>query len=299
MLNECARRHAAFTLIELSIVLVIIGLITGGILTGRDLIDAATVRAQISQVEKYQTAVNTFRGKYSCLPGDCSAAASFGFQPRGTFTGEGDGNGILESNCVNTAGTYTGFQVGCGENGVFWQDLSTAGLIDGVVPYTGQTGWPSTTTDYTTYLPALYTGVPNPKLGSGLNVMYVYSNGGRNYFGLSSAYKISYYLVGASNPNVTVQQAYNIDKKADDGLPQSGATTACYMNYNVSTSSAVWAAGNSLQGANGGTACTPTTTATAYLSTDCYDNGGVAGTQTYALAQNANLPNCALSFRFQ
>ena len=52
---------SGFTLIELSIVLVIIGLIVGGILTGKDLIDSAQVRAQISQIEKYQTATQTFR----------------------------------------------------------------------------------------------------------------------------------------------------------------------------------------------------------------------------------------------
>ena len=59
-----SHKSAGFTLIELSIVLVIIGLIIGGVLVGRDLIAAAQVRAQISQIEKYQTAVNTFRGKY-------------------------------------------------------------------------------------------------------------------------------------------------------------------------------------------------------------------------------------------
>jgi prepilin-type N-terminal cleavage/methylation domain-containing protein len=59
-----------FTLIELSIVLVIIGLIVGGILVGRDLISAAAVRAQISQIERYHTAANTFRTKYAYLPGD-------------------------------------------------------------------------------------------------------------------------------------------------------------------------------------------------------------------------------------
>ena len=49
---------SGFTLVELSIVLVIIGLIIGGVVVGRDLIDAATIRAQISQIEKYNTAVN-------------------------------------------------------------------------------------------------------------------------------------------------------------------------------------------------------------------------------------------------
>jgi hypothetical protein len=45
----------------MSIVLVIIGLIIGGILVGRDLIKASETRAQISQIEKYNTAVNTFK----------------------------------------------------------------------------------------------------------------------------------------------------------------------------------------------------------------------------------------------
>src|SRR5580700_8566203 len=90
---------SGFTLIELSIVLVIIGLIVGGVLVGQDLIRAAGVRATISQIEKYNTAVNTFRAKYNNqLPGDISNpdAAAFGFAARGTAPGEGDGNGIIE-----------------------------------------------------------------------------------------------------------------------------------------------------------------------------------------------------------
>src|ERR1700751_5263987 len=87
-----------FTLIELSIVLVIIGLIVGGVLVGQDLIRAAEVRATISQIEKYKTAVNTFPGKYNATPGDMNAstATAFGFATRGTNAGQGDGNGVLE-----------------------------------------------------------------------------------------------------------------------------------------------------------------------------------------------------------
>src|SRR5450432_727787 len=71
--------ESGFTLIELSIVLVIIGLIIGGVLVGQDLIKAAEIRGQITQIEKYNTAVNTFRGKYNCLPGDCVNATALGF----------------------------------------------------------------------------------------------------------------------------------------------------------------------------------------------------------------------------
>lgn len=50
---------AGFTLVELSIVLVIIGLVVDGVLVGQDLFCAAAVRATISQIEKYNTAANT------------------------------------------------------------------------------------------------------------------------------------------------------------------------------------------------------------------------------------------------
>jgi hypothetical protein len=48
----------------MSVVLVIIGLLVGGVLVGQNLIAAAGLRATISQIEKYNTAANTFRGKY-------------------------------------------------------------------------------------------------------------------------------------------------------------------------------------------------------------------------------------------
>ena len=78
-------KQKAFTLIELSIVLVIIGLIVGGVLVGQDLIKAAEIRAQVSQLEKFNTAVNTFHVKYNDIPGDIRRAAIFGMATR---TGE-------------------------------------------------------------------------------------------------------------------------------------------------------------------------------------------------------------------
>ncbi|MFO0388554.1 MAG: type II secretion system protein [Alphaproteobacteria bacterium] len=70
-------RQQGFTLIELSIVLVIIGLVTAGVLVGKDLINQAELRSIITDVEKYNTAVNTFKVKYCCLAGDCPFATDF------------------------------------------------------------------------------------------------------------------------------------------------------------------------------------------------------------------------------
>src|SRR3982751_270246 len=108
-----------FTLIELSIVLVIIGLIVGGVLVGQSLIRAAEVRAQISQTEKYNQAVHTFRSKYDSIPGDMKlgTAQAFGFNG-GTNClggkGQRDGNGIIDGNAANP------LLQGTGETAMFW-----------------------------------------------------------------------------------------------------------------------------------------------------------------------------------
>ena len=72
--------QAGFTLVELAIVLVIIGLIVGGVLVGQDLIKAATVRSTVTDIEKYNGAVTTFRSKYNGLPGDLLASKAVEFQ---------------------------------------------------------------------------------------------------------------------------------------------------------------------------------------------------------------------------
>ena len=66
-----------FSLVELSIVLVILGLLTGGILTGQSLIRAAELRSVTTEFQKYQTAMMTFRDRYMALPGDMRNATAF------------------------------------------------------------------------------------------------------------------------------------------------------------------------------------------------------------------------------
>lgn len=67
------KKHG-FSLIELSIALVIIALIVAGIVTGSELIKGAQLRGLIKETTQFASAVNTFRGKYNCLPGDCRAS---------------------------------------------------------------------------------------------------------------------------------------------------------------------------------------------------------------------------------
>lgn len=301
-----------FTLIELSIVLVIIGLIVGGILTGRDLIKSAAVRAQVSQIEKYQTAVNTFKGKYGQLPGDLSqsVATQFGFASRNLMpTPNGNLNGILEGNY-----TVNGPSLACGETGLFWMDLSQAKLVDGLFSALSNGACPGSIA-----ATAISKYMPEAKIGSG-SFVYVWSGGwaaaggggsdSRNYFGLSG---VAEPIAPMMATTLTVSQAAAIDKKMDDGLPQSGDVLAIYPNYQARDPAdnyySVWAYSFPLSGIGGG-ACGSTNTcgpvtpadsvATSPDSMSCYDNNGVSGaTEKYSLSSNAEIANCALSFRFQ
>lgn len=303
-MRNTAHTNAGFTLIELSIVLVIIGLIVGGILSGQDLINAARIRAQISQMEKYQTAVHAFQGKYGYLPGDIPdpQATNFGFWHRGAASEQGDGDGILMGNCGSAAAPLwagdeeheCSWTVSSGtassELGQMWVDLSTAHLIDA-----GISGAWASSSDYSGMR-------PTARIGQN-NYVYTFSKGGINYFAVSTITNIGWTIESTTNPGLTVQQAYNIDSKMDDGMPQSGSVTACYVNYDVVQYASVWAAGGLQQGAPGGevggSECAATTNATPYAGTDCFDNNNTAGPETYSLSKNANALNCALSFRFQ
>lgn len=132
--------RGGFTLIELSIVLVIIALIVGGILVGRDLIRAAEIRSVQADYEKVVSAINAFRSKYNCIPGDCPNAteffgtdagcpslvgatsaspAIFSNDTPGITTCNGDGDGLLDVN--NTIYEMT----------TLWQQLGAAQLIPG------------------------------------------------------------------------------------------------------------------------------------------------------------------------
>jgi len=69
-----------FTLVELSIVLVIVGLIAGGVLVAQSMIAAANVAATVKQIQQFDAGVENFRTKYNSLPGDSTL-----------FGGDGDG----------------------------------------------------------------------------------------------------------------------------------------------------------------------------------------------------------------
>jgi len=268
-----------FTLIEMSIVLVIIGLIVGGVLVGQDLVRAAEVRAQITQIEKYNQAVNTFRGKYGYLPGDMipTAATQFGFSVGAGFdgvsVGHRNGDGLIDD------WPYP-FQLGQGkcENAAFWQDLSFVNLIDGAFP---NSGIPAANCNGGTALTLSGSLIgayfPPAKIGRG-NYVYAYEVNSINYYGVAAITSTVNSAIMTSNATIPVMQAYNMDAKIDDGIPNAGKVVATYINNS-------W----TLQNA-------PNTATSGGTAASCYDTTS----NTYSITPNGGSgANCALSFQFQ
>ena len=218
--------EGGFTLIELSIVLVIIGLIVGGILVGQDLINAAGIRATVAQVEKYNSAVNTFRTKYNGIPGDLAqaTAAQFGlFAVTTAAAGMEDGNGLVE-------GGSAGATVPIGETIIFWNHLSQANLADGsfgaATAAVINAGTGKTTGNVTSPAQSL-----PPTKASNTNYFTVYANNGLNYFQIlpiATVTSAGAYTYGTAG--LTPIQAQNIDQKMDDGSPNTGIVLARAVN---------------------------------------------------------------------
>ena len=227
------KKRAAFSLVELSIVLVILGLLTGGILAGQSLIHAAELRSITTDYNKYATATRAFRDKYFALPGDMVNATAFWGSlggtgadatcqaidaTGGTATCNGDNDGSLLWG-GNTTNRYEWFR--------FWQHLANAGLIEGSYTGTGTAGYapginlPASKVTGTVFLPrnglaytaagvsTMYTGSTNAFAGD-------YGKSVLSYTGLNPS------SATAGSWALKPEDAWNLDTKLDDGMPGTG-----------------------------------------------------------------------------
>lgn len=115
------KKQSGFTLIELAIVLVIIGLLLGGVLKGQELINSAKVKNLGADFRNTQVYVYGYQDRFKAVPGDDHAADDH--VTGGQEAGSGTQNGVIEGAWLAPADTA--------ESCVFWQHVRLAGFASG------------------------------------------------------------------------------------------------------------------------------------------------------------------------
>lgn len=216
-------KNQGFSLLELSIVLVIIGLLAGGVLVGQELVKQSEIRSILSNISQVQTAVTAFKNKYDASPGDMRNATDYwgtaatcpatsAAPLTSVATCNGNGNGTLYPAEINATSP---------EWFLFWDHLANSGLYEGV--YTGA----SVAAANTTARPA--TNVPETKIsGVGITAFSFDMPQNNNASWWYGNYRLFLVIGKELATNATATPAFapadmmSIDTKLDNGMPGSG-----------------------------------------------------------------------------
>jgi hypothetical protein len=198
---KAVNRNTGLSLLEMSIVLIIIGLVVGSVLVGRDMVVTSQIRTIESEATAYQSAFQTFYGKYGYLPGDMPGdKASQSFPGQAWLGGNNDGQIIWT-----------------GEGAEAWRQMVLANLATGVS---------NTTCAASCYADPGDT-IPRSKAftNAGWTIMYD-THFYRNIL-LYGAKSSTDFM--ASTPVLTAAQASAIDTKFDDNIPDKGTIISINM----------------------------------------------------------------------
>ena len=128
-------QQSGFTLVEIAIVLVIIGLLLGGILKGQELINSAKVKNLANDFRVIPTYIYAYQDKFKALPGDDKTAATHVTGATNATTGGTVGNGVIDGSWNSTTATDEAF--------LFWQHVRLANLAAGPTAVTDATYRPT------------------------------------------------------------------------------------------------------------------------------------------------------------
>ena len=229
------KANSGFTLIEMAIVLVIVGLVVSGIVLGRSVIRQSEINSAISDEQKYAQAALNFQQKYGALPGDFATATSYWtasttgcttYPTTAAVTCNGDGNGQIGI----TYGSSTPAEA---EEVLFWQHLDLAQMIPGSYTASSGAGTGTYAADH-----VIGQNCPASKVdGAGFGVVWigiVASGGGTTYpastYPTDNGNSLGHVFIfgGYSKNNfpvapvLTTAEASGIDSKFDDGNPATG-----------------------------------------------------------------------------
>lgn len=185
------QQQSGFTLIEIAIVLVIIGLLLGGILKGQELITSARVRNMISQQDGVKAAYFGFQDRYRSLPGDYPQNLAQQNIPNETM-GCTAGTAPCQDGRINNGAGGT-------ESIIAWSHMSKAGFINGNYNGTGTT-------------PAATNSPTNPY---GAFVQLIFDTG----YDPGTPPAAVNFKTGTGVPSSILAE---IDRKVDDGAPTTG-----------------------------------------------------------------------------
>lgn len=219
--NQSRTSESGFTLVELAIVMIIIGLLIGGILKGQELINNARLSSTVTQAKAVESGVSGFRDKFGGMPGDvttpqtrlpnCAAGTICGNVATG-----GLGDGFAQTGTVNNP---TAAAIVTSEAGVALAQLGATGFLGGMTLAAAAGG----------------NGISNPETPLGGVWSYGYSNGvvaPTAVPGTVSNPLPGHYIWSNSNLFAAAAaaavpfepaQAQSLDLKLDDGQPNSGS----------------------------------------------------------------------------
>ncbi len=223
------KRRSAFSLIELSIVLIIIGLLIAGVTGGASLIKSSELRSVITESRSWSVAVNSFYNQFDDLPGDY--ASTIGSQSGG------DGDGTIEYDSGD-ASDVTDHE---GRNA--WRHLAATNILDTSVIYSGtSTATLASAADPANALSTFGTYIPSSKIGSAGWDFDYNSTSTHNVVVLTgsvAAIASGNTLVNAVSSEITATGAItptdglSLDSKYDDAVANAGSIRAVEPNGNT------------------------------------------------------------------